>query len=366
MKKGMLLLALMIFGLAIIANAQEVCEGDLDCDGDIDSADLAIFAADYGRTNCQSGTRVITPCNCAEDALNIQQAINDLPSTGGTVFLRAGNYSLANGLHINRSNVTVLGEQGTNLKLDGHVNQPVILVGTDIESPTTIDIVNNIRIANMEIDGNKSNQDSEIDPQRVWIRNNGIDIRAVEKLWIENVNIHDARSGGLVTSWNSSTIFVSNASFHHNYFDGVALYDGNDIVVSSFLTFENIHGAGISIDNNLRQVFFNSGSVSNNGDVGIFGRDSEEIKFHNLTIAGNASHGVFLSHQSLSTNTGVKRYFFQGCSFFDNSGFGLWLASPASDSPNNTIIGCVFENNTAGCINLDPGATLAQASIICQ
>ncbi|AMM40423.1 conserved hypothetical protein, secreted [Candidatus Desulfofervidus auxilii] len=30
----------------------DICEGDFDCDGDVDGSDLAIFAADFGRTDC--------------------------------------------------------------------------------------------------------------------------------------------------------------------------------------------------------------------------------------------------------------------------------------------------------------------------
>lgn len=28
------------------------CEGDFDLDGDVDGSDLAVFAADFGRTDC--------------------------------------------------------------------------------------------------------------------------------------------------------------------------------------------------------------------------------------------------------------------------------------------------------------------------
>ena len=28
------------------------CEGDFDKDGDVDGSDLAVFAADFGRTDC--------------------------------------------------------------------------------------------------------------------------------------------------------------------------------------------------------------------------------------------------------------------------------------------------------------------------
>ncbi len=29
-----------------------LCEGDFDGDGDVDGSDLAVFAADFGRTDC--------------------------------------------------------------------------------------------------------------------------------------------------------------------------------------------------------------------------------------------------------------------------------------------------------------------------
>ena len=33
--------------------AAQTCEGDFDTDVDVDGTDLATFAADFGRTNCQ-------------------------------------------------------------------------------------------------------------------------------------------------------------------------------------------------------------------------------------------------------------------------------------------------------------------------
>jgi len=34
------------------------CEGDFDLDGDVDGSDLAVFAAEFGRTDCSGGS----PC----------------------------------------------------------------------------------------------------------------------------------------------------------------------------------------------------------------------------------------------------------------------------------------------------------------
>ena len=41
-------------GSAYIYIDIDLCEGDFDTDGDVDGSDLAIFAADFGRTDCGS------------------------------------------------------------------------------------------------------------------------------------------------------------------------------------------------------------------------------------------------------------------------------------------------------------------------
>ena len=47
-----------IDAVAAISSAAAVCEGDFDNDSDVDGTDLAVFAADFGRTNCATGA----PC----------------------------------------------------------------------------------------------------------------------------------------------------------------------------------------------------------------------------------------------------------------------------------------------------------------
>jgi nitrous oxidase accessory protein NosD len=309
---------------------------------------------------------VIVPCNCSEDAANIQQAIEDMAEAGGTIFLRAGIYALAGSIHINRSNVTIYGEQGTILRLDDHINQPVILVGSAKNVPQAIDTIQNIKIADLEIDGNKDNQDSEDAKDREWIKNNGIDIRAVMNLRVDNVNIHDARSGGLVVSWNSSRIVISNASFHDNYYDGIALYTSEDIIVSNIISYGN-KSAGISLDNELKFVSFNGGHIRNNTKEGIFVRNSADINFHDLMIEGNQQDGAFLANNDQEpADTGVKRIFFQGCSFLNNMWKGLLLTGVSpSDSVNNVLLGCTFFGNKTGCFQDDTG-TLTTTATICQ
>jgi parallel beta-helix repeat protein len=277
--------------------------------------------------------------------------------------IRAGIHTLTQGIHVNRSNIAITGEPGTILKLAGGVNQPVMLLGSAAETPLVT--IYNVRIANLEIDGSKTVQTSEIDPTRPWIRNNGIDVRSVNGLWITGVNVHDARSGGFVASWGSSNIFVTNSLFNSNYFDGIALYASRAITIANFQCSGN-GAAGMSLDNKLSDVQFVTGRIENNKDVGIFTRDSADLSFSNLVIARNGSHGCFLSHNQVGNNSGVSRFFFSGSSFLENIGYGLWLASPITESPKNVVSTSLFSGNTLDAINLSPGAVLTQSGNILQ
>ena len=54
-----LLLAVIITIFSLSSIGWSACEGDLNCDGDVDGEDLAIFAADYGTTDCGTCDDVI-------------------------------------------------------------------------------------------------------------------------------------------------------------------------------------------------------------------------------------------------------------------------------------------------------------------
>jgi hypothetical protein len=298
-----------------------------------------------------------------DDESDIQFAIGLLPKNGGTVYIKAGTYLLTKGIHINKPNITITGETGTLLKLDAGVNQPVILIGSDVKVPSIA--IENIRIENLEIDGNMSNQSSENDPARIWIRNNGIDVRMVNDLFISKVDIHHAISGGLVISWDCNRVFVDRSSFHENFYDGIALYASRDIQVSSFFCYENGY-AGLSLDNELSDVLFSDGSIKKNGDVGIFVRNSQRITFNALLIEENIGSGCFMSHEYGIRGSGVQDILFNASIFRDNIGFAIWLASPVSESFQNTILGCVFSGNKGGSIRIDLGGELLQNGNVYQ
>jgi len=300
----------------------------------------------------------------------IQAAIDSLPESGGTVFLPAGRYVLDGMVHLNRSHVRLQGESGTVLALADGVMQPNLLIGSAAQKPTAAEKISHVTVSGVEFDGNKAKQDSEFHPTKPWLRNNTIDIRGVDDLRILDVDCHDARSGGVVASWSCERIIIRGSSFHHNFFDGIALYSSRDILVSDFFCFGN-DSAALSLDNKLCNVTFSDGHIFENNDVGIFARDSTKLSFRNLQIYDNKLHGVFIAHQvydkghpkedQIVPNSGMIDNSFVGCSFHNNVGWGLFFASNPELSWGNSVTNCTFGGNTEGAIRRVSEEVLVQS-----
>jgi hypothetical protein len=50
MKRILLLLAVFLLVAVPFAMAQDLCEGNFDCDEDVDGTDAAVFKSDFGRS----------------------------------------------------------------------------------------------------------------------------------------------------------------------------------------------------------------------------------------------------------------------------------------------------------------------------
>ncbi|MGB1888034.1 MAG: right-handed parallel beta-helix repeat-containing protein [Akkermansiaceae bacterium] len=317
---------------------------------------------------------VVVSVNEGESArAMIQKAIDELPKEGGSIFIPAGRYELDGMVHINRSNVTLRGETGTLLVLGDAVKQPNILIGSDAAHPDPKKKIKHIRIANLELDGNKDRQDSEYHPTKPWLRNNTIDIRGVDDLRVENVDCHHARSGGIVASWGCERIWIRGSSFHHNFFDGIALYTSDGIMVSDFYCYEN-KSAGLSLDNKLKNVTFTNGHIYKNNDCAIFARDCTAVNFRNLNIHDNGEHGAFLAHQvypeghkeenQIVPDSGMHDCSFTSCSFTNNGGHGVCFSSSSKMSSGNSIIGCLFSHNKESAVsNVEEGFLVQSGNI---
>lgn len=243
------------------------------------------------------------------------------------------------------------------LRLADGANQAVILIGNNLEIGNSAPLMTNVIVRDIAIDGNKAAQSSEFTPGKPWLRNNGIDVRYVSGLSIDNVYIHDARSGAIVVSWDSSLVSITSSLLTTSFFDGVALYTSTDITVSNCNLQGNV-AAGISIDNNLVNTAFQNCNVHNNGDVGIFQRWATNITYSNCQVYSNGNHGAFLSWNSPTTGTGVTNTLFTNCQFTNNVGRGINLDSPATESTGTTVTSSTFSGNLATTFSGPNGGTL--------
>ena len=111
-KKGMVVLAMVLFfgaisfGTISTAIAGPVCEGDFDTDGDVDGSDLALFAGDFGRTDCDSSGLYYTKAEVDSLVADLQGQIDDLKA------LLAGVSRAGDDITFERVNVHIVNGNG--------------------------------------------------------------------------------------------------------------------------------------------------------------------------------------------------------------------------------------------------------------
>ena len=154
----------------------------------------------------------------------IQKALDGL-ADGGEVVLAPGTYKIHQPIVL-RHDYRTLREAGpeTILVLADNANCPVVIIGAPSQpTPRTTE---HLRLADLQIDGNRTNQQQEL-----WrvacdgsvLNNNGVDIWAVNNAVVENVVCCRCRSGGLVAA-QARRMEVRNYTAFDNEYDGLACY----------------------------------------------------------------------------------------------------------------------------------------------
>jgi parallel beta-helix repeat protein len=302
---------------------------------------LSVFSAVSPAGETSPLVRVVSN---VEELLAVQELVGSPLDAAEPVTIKvlSGRYLLKDSFRIGRSKVSVIGEPGALFQLLGNINEPVIAIGSQAESTGPADVITDIAIMGLEIDGNKERQNSEYSARRPWIRNNGIDVRAVARLKVSNVVANNNRSGGLVISWGCSDVRVTGSTFAKNYFDGIAFYDSKDVDVSDCTMTKNL-GAGISLDNNFVDSRFSRCVIESNHDVGIFARWSARLEFRDCIVRQSGSWGIFLGHDA--RERGVIDIVITGGEIVGNRG-GLWMASVNEKQSRGTRVeGALFSAN---------------------
>lgn len=266
----------------------------------------------FGNQNTYGAEEQDEP-SVALDCRAIQRQIDALPPAGGTIRIRSGYFICYSPIIINKSNVSLVGQgASTYIQLADDANSPVLLIG-DTTTPINRR-VSNVRVADIVIDGNRHNQSMECwgapcdSGGFSFIRNNGITIRGASHVMVEDVDVSNAISGGLVTEKDSRYIRVEAVTAHNNAFDGVAGYETENSLFNNLLMFEN-DAAGLSFDIDFEHNIVSNVVVSNNGTVGLFVQDSRYNLFENVQIRDSGESGIFLATPNDATSAPTHNTF---------------------------------------------------------
>ncbi len=296
--------------------------------------------------------------------LEIQQALDSLPATGGAVELPAGRIELHQPLILSRDDQTLRGAgAATILHLADDANCPAVILGEPLNAPTRT--IRHLLVTGFFIDGNRVHQKRELwrmTGEGSQIRNNGITVQGVMDSTVENVTIARCRSGGLVTTRDVRRLAVLGLDSFDNEFDGLACYQTEESLFANLNLHDN-PGAGISLD-----LAFNGNVISNAvlaaNDLGIFMRASRDNQFLNVAIRGSHHYGVFMANTEWRTAKGWGPMPKTECA--DNS-FNNLLAMNCGGAAfrvnnttctNNVIIRAKFDGNDKG------GLSLAQPNLV--
>lgn len=290
---------------------------------------------------------------------------------GGTVMVPEGTYICKEPLVLDKDGSSLIGAGPgkTIFKLADHANAPVVVIG-DVDQPRP---VKNISVKGFTADGNMANQEVECwnsekceGSERNQIRNNGITIRGASDITVEDVNLINNRSGGLVTERICRRLNVKNMEASGNYFDGFAGYLTEDSEFTNLKLHHHEHGSGISLDLNFNNNTFRNVDMYDNKDNGIFMRESNGNKFYDITIRNNGNYGVFVTDSYVEHSCPQGNEFKNMKIHGSKRGKGLFVKGKhckGDGFKQNILSDTEFMDNEIGDLDYDPLALVIKENV---
>ncbi len=230
-----------------------------------------VIAVDSEGTTIASGTAG------TDDSTVIQAAINSLTS-GGTVILGSGSYTITASLNINYNYIELIGQQAASLSLAANVNDSVLKISGK----------NYITIRNLKISGNKNNN---TDGNGIYVYGSSWLIRLI------NVDILNCKSNGILIGDGTNvdqTCSIINCASEGNLGNGIKLFKTTYTYVENcFLEGNNI---GLYIDRASHSNF--SGIECNLCVVGgVYLESAISCHLENIRTSNNSSgtYGIYAS-----------------------------------------------------------------------
>lgn len=268
-------------------------------------------------------------CDGTADDVEINAAIQALPSTGGEIVILDGTYNITATIAMNKDNT----------KLSG--NGAATILKRMWDSSTLSEAVININTANggccvenLQIDGNKATYSST--------SNINIYLSNSDNNTITGNICNNSGDAGICLNESSNNVVTGNTCNNNDY--GIYLRDTavdngyNNTVTGN--TCDNNSSDGINMYSIRNSTI--TGNTCNNNDHGIYLLSSDDNVVAGNTCNNNNNYGIFPSGCDNSTITGNT------C---DDNSDGIRL----NGSNNNTVTGNTCNNNSSNGIRLMSG-----------
>jgi len=221
---------------------------------------------------------------------------------------------------------------GAVIRVADNALRPGIIVG-DLHTPPERRH-KGITVSNVRIEGNRENQDAEcwagpcdpaVNRDPLWQqRLNGITVDGCDDCALINVEVHGARSGGVVVV-SSNRLLIDGLTAEDAHFDGLAAYG------TRHSTFRNVrvrhnHYSGFSFDCGFSGNRIEAFESSANRHHGVFIRHASDNTFVRGSFADNGLDGVYLDRslpddpRTCSTDTNLEELLITG-----SGRYGAWL-----------------------------------------
>jgi parallel beta-helix repeat protein len=237
-------------------------------------------------------------CDGTADDVEIIQALNALPATGGEIVILDGTYNITATINIPKDNVSIRGS-GNATTLKRMYNSTYVDSGPTAKGLIILNEKSGCKIQGLQIDGNKATYTASY--------NYGICLHS-----------------------SSNNTITGNTCNNNSY--GIYLFSSSNNTVTDNTCNNNSYGISLSSSSNNTLT---GNTYNNNSNYGIYLYSSSDNTVTGNTCNNNNNCGIYLHSSSDNTVTGNT------C---NNNGNGIRLHS----SSNNTVTGNTCNNSNYG------------------
>jgi len=261
------------------------------------------FETGLGKVRAGQAT-IIVAQDGSGDTDSIQEGVNLLPSGGGVVYIKEGNYILSTSITIDKSNVSLTGA-GKSTIITLNADAPIITaVSKDYITIENMFLQGSNNAAYTTNDGVYLYEGDYCILSHLWINQTGrygINFRYSGASIITENFVTNSKSDGIYVYdlWES---VVSNNIVHDNGGEGIHIRDGTDsIIESNMIEGSTLNGLKIA---QTGYTVINNNACYSNTQSGIYNYVSLYCTMNGNICRGNTRHGIHCYQGDYNSITG--------------------------------------------------------------